>query len=86
MAQFKAGEIKAEHVKATIDIQMKTIQALAATTPSGDRTTTLHETDVAQQSLKLAASQLWIATGEPSGLPTRTATTESVSLCVRMRN
>ena len=40
MAQFKAGEIKPEQVKATIDIQMKTIQALAAMTPSGDRTPT----------------------------------------------
>ena len=38
MTQFKAGEIKAEQVKATIDIQIETIQALAATTPSGDRT------------------------------------------------
>src|SRR4029453_4605660 len=61
MAQFKAGKIKAEQVKATIDIQMKTIQALAAmtvsgdrmpTTPSGDRTPNLHETDLA---LKLLA-------------------------------
>src|ERR1043166_6310619 len=49
MDQFKAGEIQAEQVKATIDIQMETIQALAATTPtpSGDRTPTLHETDLA---------------------------------------
>ena len=38
MAQFKAGEIRPEQVKATIDIQMKTIQALAAMIPSGDRT------------------------------------------------
>jgi len=59
MAQFKAGEIKAAQVKATIDIQMETIQALAAmtpsgdtTTPSGDRTPGLHETDLA---LKLLA-------------------------------
>ena len=29
MTQFKAGEIKAEQVKATIDIQIETIQALA---------------------------------------------------------
>ena len=40
MAQFKAGKIKAEQVKATINIQMKTIQALAAMTPRGDRTPT----------------------------------------------
>ena len=37
MTQFKAGEIKAEQVKATIDIQIETIQALAATTPSAER-------------------------------------------------
>ena len=65
MVQFKAGEIKAEQVKATIDIQMETIQALAATTPStattpgtattpsGDRTPTLHETDVALKLLEI---------------------------------
>jgi hypothetical protein len=58
MAQFKAGEIKAEQVKATIDIQMETIQALAAmtpsgTTPSGDRTPNLHETDVALKLLEI---------------------------------
>ena len=51
MAQFKAGEIRAEQVRATIDIQRETIQALAATaptsTPCGDRTPTLHETDLA---------------------------------------
>ena len=57
MTQFKAGEIKAEQVKATIDIQMETIQALAATTPStattpsGDRTPNLHETDVGSQAV-----------------------------------
>src|SRR5215510_14870198 len=53
MDQFKAGKIKAEQVRATIDIQMETIQALGATTPSettpsettprGDRTPNLHE-------------------------------------------
>jgi Tfp pilus assembly protein FimV len=58
MAQFKAGEIKAEQVKATIDIQIETIQALAAmtpsgTTPSGDRTPNLHETDVALKLLEI---------------------------------
>ena len=58
MAQFKAGEIKAEQVKATIDIQMETIQALATmtpsgTTPSGDRTPNLHETDVALKLLEI---------------------------------
>src|SRR5262245_3958761 len=58
MAQFKAGEIKAQQVKATIDIQMETIQALAAmtpsvTTPSGDRTPTLHETDLALKLLEI---------------------------------
>src|ERR1043166_10219453 len=33
MDQFKAGEIKADQVKAQIEIQMETIQGLAATTP-----------------------------------------------------
>jgi hypothetical protein len=67
MAQFKAGEIKPEQVKATIDIQMKTIQALAAmtpsgdrtpTTPSGDRTPNLHETDLALKLLKIGLKLL----------------------------
>ena len=63
MTQFKAGEIKAEQVKATIDIQMETIQALAAmtpsgTTPSGDRTPTLHETDVALKLLEIGLKLL----------------------------
>jgi hypothetical protein len=67
MAQFKAGEIKAEQVKATIDIQIETIQALAATTPSGDRTPTtpsgdrtpnLHETDVALKLLEIGLKLL----------------------------
>ena len=67
MAQFKAGEIKAEQVKATIDIQMETIQALAATTPSGDRTPTtpsgdrtpnLHETDLALKLLEIGLKLL----------------------------
>jgi hypothetical protein len=64
MAQFKAGEIKAEQVKATIDIQMETIQALAATTPStattpsGDRTPNLHETDVALKLLEIGLKLL----------------------------
>jgi len=67
MAQFKAGEIKAEQVKATIDIQMETIQALAAmtpsgdrapTTPSGDRTPNLHETDLALKLLKIGLKLL----------------------------
>jgi len=62
MAQFKAGKIKAEQIKATINIQMKTIQALAAmtpradrtpTTPSGDRTPNLHETDLALKLLEI---------------------------------
>jgi hypothetical protein len=63
MAQFKAGEIKAEQVKATIDIQVETIQALAATTPaattpSGDRTPNLHETDLALKLLKIGLKLL----------------------------
>src|SRR4030095_199490 len=58
MAQFKAGEIKAEQVKATIDIQMETIQALAATTPSGDRTPNLHETDLALKLLEIGLKLL----------------------------
>ena len=67
MAQFKAGEIKAEQVKATIDIQIETIQALAATTPSGDRTPTtpsgdrtpnLHETDLALKLLEIGLKLL----------------------------
>jgi len=61
MAQFNAGEIKAEQVKATIDIQMETIQALAATTtptPSGDRTPNLHETDLVLKVLKIGLKLL----------------------------
>jgi len=64
MDQFKAGEIKAEQVKATIDIQLETIQALAATTPStattpsGDRTPNLHETDVALKLLEIGLKLL----------------------------
>jgi hypothetical protein len=61
MAQFNAGEIKAEQVKATIDIQMETIQALAATTtptPSGDRTPNLHETDLALKLLEIGLKLL----------------------------
>jgi hypothetical protein len=61
MAQFKAGEIKAEQVKATIDIQMETIQAFAATTtptPSGDRTPNLHETDLALKLLEIGLKLL----------------------------
>ena len=63
MAQFKAGEIKAEQVKATIAIQMETIQALAATTPSettpsGDRTPNLHETDLALKVLEIGLKLL----------------------------
>ena len=62
MTQFKAGEIKAEQVKATIDIQRETIQALAATTttptPSGDRTPTLHETDLALKLLQIGLKLL----------------------------
>jgi hypothetical protein len=67
MVQFKAGEIKAEQVKATINIQMKTIQVLAATTPSGDRmpttpsgdrTPTLHETDLALKLLEIGLKLL----------------------------
>ena len=64
MDQFKAGEIKAEQVKATIDIQMETIQALAATTPStattpsGDRTPNLHETDLALKLLEIGLKLL----------------------------
>jgi len=64
MVQFKAGEIKAEQVKATIDIQMETIQALAATTPSaattptGDRTPNLHETDLALKLLEIGLKLL----------------------------
>ena len=63
MAQFKAGEIKAEQVKATINIQMETIQALAAmtpsgTTPSGDRTPNLHETDLALKVLEIGLKLL----------------------------
>jgi hypothetical protein len=64
MDQFKAGEIKAEQVKATIDIQMETIQVLAATTPStattpsGDRTPNLHETDVALKLLEIGLKLL----------------------------
>jgi hypothetical protein len=61
MTQFKAGEIKAEQVKATIDIQIETIQALqalAATTPSGDRTPNLHETDLALKLLEIGLKLL----------------------------
>jgi hypothetical protein len=64
MDQFKHGKIKAEQVKATIDIQMETIQALAATTPStattpsGDRTPNLHETDVALKLLEIGLKLL----------------------------
>lgn len=62
MAQFKAGEIKAEQVRATIDIQRETIQALAATTttptPSGDRTPDLHETDLALKLLQIGLKLL----------------------------
>ena len=61
MGQFKAGEIKAEQVKATIDIQVETIQALAATTPStpsGDRTPNLHETDLALKLLEIGLKLL----------------------------
>jgi hypothetical protein len=60
MAQFKAGEIKAEQVKATIDIQRETIQELAATTPtpSGDRTPNLHETDLALKLLEIGLKLL----------------------------
>ena len=60
MAQFKAGEIAAEQVKATIDIQIETIQALqalaevAAPSSLGDRTPNLHETDVALKVLEIA--------------------------------
>ena len=60
MAQFKAGEIRAEQVRATIDIQKETIQALAATTPtpSGDRTPNLHETDLALKLLQIGLKLL----------------------------
>jgi hypothetical protein len=64
MDQFKHGEIKAAQVKATINIQMETIQALAATTPStattpsGDRTPNLHETDVALKLLEIGLKLL----------------------------
>ena len=60
MAQFKAGEIRAEQVRATIDIQRETIQALAATTPtpSGDRTPNLHETDLALKLLEIGLKLL----------------------------
>ena len=66
MTQFKAGEIKAEQVKATIDIQIETIQALAAMTPSGDRTPNLsgdrtpnlHETDLALKLLEIGLKLL----------------------------
>jgi len=68
MVQFKAGEIKAAQVKATIDIQRETIQALAAiaartpsgdtTTPGGDRTPDLHETDVALKLLEIGLKLL----------------------------
>ena len=66
MTQFKAGKIKAEQVKATIDIQIETIQALAATTPSGDRTPNLsgdrtpnlHETDLALKLLEIGLKLL----------------------------
>lgn len=64
MAQFKAGEIKAEQVKATINIQRETIQALAAATPTptptpgGDRTPTLHETDLALKLLQIGLKLL----------------------------
>lgn len=60
MAQFKAGEIRAEQVRATIDIQRETIQALAATTPtpSGDRTPNLHETDLALKLLQIGLKLL----------------------------
>ena len=64
IAQFKAGEIKAEQVKATINIQRETIQALAAApppptpTPGGDRTPTLHETDVALKLLQIGLKLL----------------------------
>jgi len=36
--------------------------------------------------LNWAASQLWIVAGEQSSLLTSIATTESVSLCERMKN
>ena len=61
MGQFRAGEIKAEQVKATIDIQVETIHALAATTPStpsGDRTPNLHETDLALKLLEIGLKLL----------------------------
>ncbi len=56
MTQFKAGEIAAEQVKATIDIQIETLQALqalSATAPVGDSTPNLHETDVALKVLEI---------------------------------
>jgi hypothetical protein len=60
MDQFKAGKIKAAQVKATIDIQMQTIQALAATTPTpgGDKTPNLHETDLALKLLEIGLKLL----------------------------
>jgi hypothetical protein len=58
MDQFKHGKIKAEQVKATIDIQMETIQALAATTAGGDRTPNLHETDLALKLLEIGLKLL----------------------------
>ena len=46
-----------------------------------------HRRQSQQSPLKLAAAfQRLIPTGERSGLPTRTATMESVSLCVRMKS
>jgi hypothetical protein len=58
MAQFKAGQIKAEQVKATIDIQIKTTTPSTATTPSGDRTPNLHETDLALKLLEIGLKLL----------------------------
>ena len=63
MARFKAGEITAGEVKATIDIQMETIQALAAmeqreNAPVGDKTPNLHETDLALKVLEIGLKLL----------------------------
>jgi gamma-glutamyl:cysteine ligase YbdK (ATP-grasp superfamily) len=56
MDQFKAGKIKAEQVKATIDIQKETLEALvaiAARDANVDRTPNLHETEVALKLLEI---------------------------------
>jgi hypothetical protein len=62
MDELKAGKITPDEVLATIGIQQDTIQAVAnlaaqgSQTPAGDPTPQVHETEIALDLLKLAAT------------------------------